>query len=328
MGSCGAWPNYTAWLQNAWGAGGEFQSTWPGALFAGATNMVFGQNPPYFLDDFLAVYPKFFGLPTIVTGAVTIAGSQTVDVPSVNGLLPGQFLQGAGLQKGSVITGLGSNYITLSQPATAIASNVTLMVYESAPVPAAVIQLYINLAYASLVQARWQEQWLIAMAWFIAHYVTLYAKSDAAEVFETLVQSTHVEQAVGTVPGVAYTLSAAPPGNALALLAVNGVFLAPGSGYALNGAAITLTAPTTIAAPWATWAVQAAQFSAAQASGAQIAAQGLAGGIQTAKSVGDVSVSYQPLASLEDWGQWNLTIYGQQLATMARVIGSGPMCIY
>jgi hypothetical protein len=325
---CGAWPNYTVWLQNAWGAGGETQSTWPGALFADATNLVFGVNPVYALDDFQAVYPKFFGAPTALSGAVTTAGGTVVAVPTMAGLLPGQFVQGAGLPKGSVITALGVSSVTLNQAATASGS-ITLLAYQSAPVPAAVVQLYLNLATASLVQARWQEQWTVAMGWFIAHYCTLYAKSDAAEVLQTLVQSTHVEQAAGAVPGTAYTLSSAPPGGVLVSLTVDGVFLQPGVGYTLAGLTVTLTAPTTDQAPWAAWAVQTAAYAQqGQASGAQIAAQGLAGGIQTSKSVGDVSVACQPLASLEDWGAWNLTTYGQQLATMARVVGAGPMCIW
>ena len=69
-------------------------------------------------------------------------------------------------------------------------------------------------------------------------------------------------------------------------------------------------------------------FTSGQPNGAQIAAQGLAGGIQASKSVGDVSVSYQVLTSLEEWGSWQLTSYGQQLATAAKVMGAGPMVVY
>ncbi len=60
----------------------------------------------------------------------------------------------------------------------------------------------------------------------------------------------------------------------------------------------------------------------------QIAAQGLSLGIQTAKSVGDVSVSYQPVTGLEEWGMWTLTLYGTQLAQLAKIIGSGGMLLY
>jgi len=44
--------------------------------------------------------------------------------------------------------------------------------------PLAVIQAYINLASASLVQARWQDTWFLGMALFVAHFVTLYLRSE------------------------------------------------------------------------------------------------------------------------------------------------------
>ena len=61
----------------------------------------------------------------------------------------------------------------------------------------------------------------------------------------------------------------------------------------------------------------------------QIASQGKATGIMVSKSVGDVSASYQAIADdLAGWAAWKLTIYGQQLATMAKMYGMGGMWIY
>jgi hypothetical protein len=57
----------------------------------------------------------------------------------------------------------------------------------------------------------------------------------------------------------------------------------------------------------------------------QIAAQGVATGIQVSKAAGDVTVSYQPVQGIEDWGAYNLTTYGQQLATLALGIGAGAV---
>jgi hypothetical protein len=331
-GYCGTGnvPNFDAWLSNAWGAGGEYWSAGYCGWYNAATNLVFGQNPPYYLDDFLSVYPKFFGLPTALSGCTVTTGSSTVTVSSLNGLNYGQFVRLPGvLAPGSVIVGMGDLTITVSTPALSTASNITVMSYQASPIPAGVIQLYLNLAYSSLVQARWQEQWFIAMAWFIAHYLTLYAKSDASEVFSTLQTAIHGEAPVGGAPGTVYMLSAAPPGESLQSLTKNGLFQSPSVDYTLNGNTITLTAPTVEGdALYATWPVQVQTFTSGQPNGAQIASQGLAGGIQTNKSVGDVSVGYQPLSALEDWAAWGLTSYGQQLATMARVIGSGPMVIW
>lgn len=238
----GNWPDFDAWLQTAWGAEHSFFST---CGWGGSVGFIFGQNPPYYLDDFLSVYPKFFGTPTSVASTTITAGSNAIVLTDTTGLGYGQFLQGAGLAKGTVITGLGAGSITVNQPALADGTGIILQVYEKPPVPMAVVQLYINLALASLVQARWEDSWFIAVAWFVAHYLTLYAKSDSADI----------------------------------------------------------------------------------TSGVGVAAQGLALGIQTSKSVGDVSVGYQVLSVLADWAAWNLTIYGQQLATMARVVGSGPVLI-
>ena len=325
---CGGWPDYDAMLGQMWGAGEETRAVWC-PWWAGASNVVVGTNPPYTLDDFYAMYPKFFGLATAVGGCATVGGSATLQVPSTNGLARGQYVQGAGLQGGTVIVNLvDATHVLLNQPAVMTQSNLSVSVFQTAPIPVSVIQLYLNLAYASLVQARWQDSWLIGMGWFIAHYLTLWAQSDATEVLTTLATATHGEQPAGVVPGSIFTLSVPPPGGAVQSLTYNGVFLTPAVDYALSGQTVTLTTPITRGALWATWPVQSAQLTPAVPTGASIAAQGLAGGIQTSKGVGDVSVSYQPLASLEQWGQWQLTKYGQQLATMASVIGGGPMWLY
>lgn len=322
------WINFDSWLQTAWGSGASYEVVCN--EFYGASNFVYGQNPPYFLDDFKSVHPKFFGLTTAISGCGTTLGSAQVTVPSANGLDYGQFLQAFGLfPKGTVIVGLGDGTITLNNEALATSANATLQVYEASPIANGVILMYLRLAYASLVHARWQEQWWVAMGWFIAHYLTLYAKSDASEIFETLQTSIHGETPVGATPGAVYTVSAPPPGGTLQALTKNGLFLTPVIDYTLNGVTVTLTTATAAGdALYAAWPVQTQSFTSNAPNGAQIAAQGLAGGIQTSKSVGDVSVGYQALSALDDWAAWGLTGYGQQLATMARVVGSGPALIY
>jgi uncharacterized protein DUF4054 len=329
VGGCGNWPNYNAMLQNIWGAGQEFWSSGFLGAIQGASNFTYGQNPPYYLDNFLAFYPKFFGLPMTVANCTTVIGTNVVAVPSVNGLQYGQFFQSAAFPSGSVITGITSGTtITVNNNALSSTGTAVLSVYQSPPIPTTVIQLYINLANASLVQARWCEQWLIAMAWFVAHYLTLWAQTDASEVLSILQAATHGEEPASTLTVGVYALSSVPPGGVLQTLTNNGVFMSPGVDYTLTGAQITINNPQPGDSLYATWQIQVETFTNQQPNGAQIAAQGLAGGIQTSKGVGDVSVSYQPLSSLEDWGQWNLTKYGQQLSTMAKVIGSGPAFIW
>ncbi len=328
-GAQGLVPNFNAWLQTAWGAGAEFWSSGPVGLFGCATNLVFGQNPPYYLDDFLAVYPKFFGPPTVLTGASTTAPSNQITVLSAVGLLVGQFLVCGDFPPGAIITNISGTTITVNNAATATDSAATLQVYAVPVVPVTVIQLYLNLAWSSLAQARWQEQWYVAMGWFCAHYCTLYARSDAVEVLTIAQSAIHGEVPAGTIPGSAFTLSTAPTNGVLQGLYKNGSFQTPGADYTLVGVTIAMTIPlVTGDALYATWPVNSTTTSPATYTAAQIAAQGIANGIETSKSVGDVSASYSVLESLNDFGQWTLTLYGQQLATMAKVIGSGPMVIW
>jgi len=58
---------------------------------------------------------------------------------------------------------------------------------------------------------------------------------------------------------------------------------------------------------------------------AEVATSGLQQGVITSQSAGDVSASTQPVTGLDDWAGWNLTTYGVQLATFAKVIGAGIM---
>ena len=60
----------------------------------------------------------------------------------------------------------------------------------------------------------------------------------------------------------------------------------------------------------------------------QVAQAGLAFGVTVSKAAGDVSVGYESIQNdLEGFAQWNLTLSGQQLATIARIIGMGFMYI-
>jgi hypothetical protein len=61
---------------------------------------------------------------------------------------------------------------------------------------------------------------------------------------------------------------------------------------------------------------------------AQIAGSGLALGIKTSKSAGDVNVGMSILDDLKGWGTFQLTQFGQQFASIAKVIGSAPMQLY
>lgn len=69
----------------------------------------------------------------------------------------------------------------------------------------------------------------------------------------------------------------------------------------------------------------------ASSDAAAILDAGKAKGLDTSVSVGGVSVStdYSTIANdLNGWAAWKLTIYGQQLATIAKMISKGGMYIY
>lgn len=66
------------------------------------------------------------------------------------------------------------------------------------------------------------------------------------------------------------------------------------------------------------------EASGPNATGAQAAASGLAQGIVTSESAGDVSYSSQVL-NFDKWGTFGLTLYGQEFATLAQAVGSGNM---
>jgi len=67
------------------------------------------------------------------------------------------------------------------------------------------------------------------------------------------------------------------------------------------------------------------------ASAAQVIAAAQSRGLQASKSVGDVSVSYDYSSisnDLDGWAQWKLTVYGQQYASIAKLLGRGGMMVW
>lgn len=276
-----------------------------------ATGQVFGGNPPYTLCDFLAVFPKFFGPSTTVTGTtvapavtstVITQDSTTATVASAAGISNGWVVSGIGITPGTTctisgltvtlsqaaltnattvltysdpvgsvrITGLSSivgmatgQLITgpnlapgtlivsatgttaiLSQPVIASGSS-SFQFYQTPFMPIVAIQLYLNLAQSSIMQARWLDSWTLGMALFIAHYCTLYMRSESGP----------------------------------------------------------------------------------NATAAQIATSGLEKGITVSKAVGDVSTSAEMISVFEDWGAFAETTYGTQLITMAQGIAMGPIWV-
>ena len=307
-----AYQDLNQFLSECWGWGNETSGLL--SIAANASNIAIDSNPPYSISDFLSAFPQFSGPAINLTGTLDGATGVVTSLSSVAGLLPGQLVagpgvqagslilsitpgpiqvvattvsgnlnitvnssagiingapvSGPGIQAGSVVLNVVGNTVTLSQAATANASNVmlqvgenpsmtisqntvqagtvTLQVFTTPLVPMTILQAYINLASASIQSLRWCEMWQFGMGLYIAHYCTLFLQAYAQ---------------------------------------------GPGS------------------------------------SAGQVAAAGFAIGIKTSKSAGDVSVGIAVLEGLQDWGAYQLTIYGQQFATFAKALGSGGMLL-
>jgi hypothetical protein len=333
-------PGLNNLLGQWWGTGPECYAF--AASVTNAANLVFGSNPPYQISDFLAVYPKFGtspqaiqtialiptalgtgyqvgdvltpvqadssgaqlnvisvngsggltglgvaqggtgyqvnnGIQTAVPNVVNGTGYEVNDVLSVvqsgasGGTVVVTSVSSTGQVTGISILNMGVGYTTATGLSTiggfgtgalvdittgvavtgghgvgAQINIVSVTPYSSQVLPQAVLQLYINLATASIQQARWFEYWPMAMAWFVAHFATLYLRSE---------------------------------GN-------------PGS------------------------------------TAQQIAVSGLEKGIIVSEAAGDVTLTRQAVSGLDGFAAWNETTYGTQLATIAKIIGMGPMYIW
>lgn len=76
------------------------------------------------------------------------------------------------------------------------------------------------------------------------------------------------------------------------------------------------------------WAMGAAD---AASTAADVVSAGEARGLVASKSAGGVSISmdYSTITGgLNDWAAWNMTQYGTQLATLAKLVGKGAMQVW
>lgn len=288
-----------------------------------ASGMVWGGNPCFTLQDFCSIYQKFFGSPTAITGAIanapivtqaaitqdselitlvdpTLAANiqvgftvfsglslipdnttvsavntatgvitlsanastngtvylsfadpvksyQIANVIGVSTIPMGTLITGAGIAGDAVVTSIdGNGTLTLSAQTTQNVSSGSFNLFLAPVMPIAVIQMFINLALSSVMQARWCELWKMGVALYVAHYSTLWLRSEAG--------------------------------------------------------------PNSTAA--------------------QIVQSGMQVGLLTSKSAGSVSAGIELVKGfLENWGDYNLTLYGIQFATHANAIGGGPIWV-
>lgn len=103
-------------------------------------------------------------------------------------LLPGMQLFGNGIPAGTTIQAIPSpTTVTMTQQATVSGTTGVqvfqpqalnpLIIYEQPFVPIQIVQIYINLAVASLPQQLYFEYWKVACGYFVAHFVTLWLQA-------------------------------------------------------------------------------------------------------------------------------------------------------
>lgn len=173
------WPDICGFLAMLYGTGGVDLSALTVWHFGNATGVVFTGNPPYTATDFLGWYPKFFGPATVVSTTLTL-GQATFPVADTTGLAVGQLLLNLNsVPKDTVITAIntGTKVVTMSNMATA--NDTTISIYEAPPMPLVIILWFVFQAGASVMQERYQESWPFAMALFIAHFCTMYMRSES-----------------------------------------------------------------------------------------------------------------------------------------------------
>jgi hypothetical protein len=174
------WPDINGFYAMLYGAGGIDLSALTCWQFGNATGVVFSGNPPYTATDFLGFYPKFFGPPTSVSGLTITQGSAVVSgFASITGLAVGQLVVNPNsIPKDSLILSIDSahNAVTLTNEATN--DGTILTIYEAPPMPLVVLLWYVYLAQANISSRWFVNVWPMAIAYFIAHFCTLWMRSE------------------------------------------------------------------------------------------------------------------------------------------------------
>jgi hypothetical protein len=176
-------PDICGFYDMLYGTGGVDLQALTCFQFSIAAGQVFPGNPPFTLTDFIGVYPKFLGIPISLTGLVITAGSAVVTgftSTTIAGMQVGQIVVNLNsLAKDSIITAVNLTglTITLSQPA--LQSDTVMTSYQGPFMPIVVILSYIMFANASVMYNRYFEAWFMMMCYFVAHYCTMYMRSES-----------------------------------------------------------------------------------------------------------------------------------------------------
>lgn len=284
------------------------------ALAGSASNVAIGGNPPYTVSDFLTYHPQFTGTPINVQGTLDGTTGVISNLSSVAGLAAGQLVAGPGIVAGSNILSLTPGPIRT----TAITENggINIVVISS-----------VGIVNGQPCSGPGIQSGSVVLN-VIGSTVTL-SQAATADGVNVLVQ-------FGSNPSVTISNPTTLTGVQTLQVYTNPLVPIPILKSFINVASASIQSVR-----WCElWYVAMGWYIAhncimflrsfAQGSGSsisQVVAAGLAIGIQTSKSAGDVSVGMSVITGLEDWGSFQLTLPGQQFATYAKAIGSGPMLL-
>jgi hypothetical protein len=183
MGTPG-FPDIVGFYDMLYGTAGVDWQTLGGWPFSGASGLVFSGNPPFTVTDFLGTYPKFLGPATNFNGLVVTSGSPNISgFTSTNGISAGQLITDPAFPKDTFVLSVTQNAVVTTRSATA--AGTTLTVYETPMMPVGVIAMFVTLAGACVMCARYHEMWPFMMSLFVAHYCTLYMRTETASPNET-----------------------------------------------------------------------------------------------------------------------------------------------
>lgn len=150
--------------------------------FGGASGMVFSGNPPFTVTDFFSFYSKYAGPVTEVTGTL-VQGSAVVNGVSptdIAKLKQSALLINSNFPKDTLILDIGTTSFTCNQPSlNTVATPLIINVYANTFVPIIVVLTYVYLAHASVMHARYKAAWYMMMNLFIAHYCTMFMRTEA-----------------------------------------------------------------------------------------------------------------------------------------------------
>lgn len=305
-------PDWTQWMQSVQGWPPEYQGALP--FFAGASNFVFGGNPPFTASDLLTLYPQFFGTPLAVPGVTDGTTAALTGVSGAIGVAAGQLITGPGISPGTAVLGLTPG--TLNRTAD-ITEGTNALTNVSDTTGCAVGQ---PIAGTGIPDGTTLTA-VGSTSLMLSQDATATADGEAVHISTLTLQLSANTTAAGAGTFYAYTAALAP----LAVLNAY-IGLASGSLVQARWGSGWYIAMGWYVAHFVTLWLQASGTPVSTAAAA--AKAGLARGILTSKAADGLSMGFQALSGFEDWGAWALTAYGQLLITQAKVIGSGSAWLY